>query len=203
MLRQPVPYAVRRAVLARSNGHCEDCGSTLKRLELHHLTYRRDGYTIFGREQPSDLAALCRDCHHARHLDRNGRFWSNPQTMAAYWKQEAVPNRLRLMGSRHRRLDGGKSDAGRRTLPPNSARASRPTVSMIRRHSHRSALIPWAILIALAIGVYVATRGLPPPTDEADPGQRWTQPYNYNDGRGAASWNDRGFDYSDHGGRRR
>ena len=26
-------------------------------------------------EQPSDLAALCRDCHHARHLDRNGRFW--------------------------------------------------------------------------------------------------------------------------------
>jgi hypothetical protein len=52
MPRQPVPYVVRRAVLARSNGHCEDCGSTLKRLELYHLTYRRDGYVIFGLNSP-------------------------------------------------------------------------------------------------------------------------------------------------------
>lgn len=50
--RQPVPYDVRQAVLARASGHCEDCGSTLKRLELHHLTYRRDGYAIFGRDGP-------------------------------------------------------------------------------------------------------------------------------------------------------
>jgi hypothetical protein len=87
--RQPIPYTVRRAVLARSRGHCEDCGSTGIRLELHHLTYRRDGMTIFGRERPSHLVALCRGCHHARHHDRNGRFWSDPEAMAVYWNKRA------------------------------------------------------------------------------------------------------------------
>lgn len=57
-------------------------------LELHHLTYRSDRpdkYDIFGHETPYDLEALCRDCHHAEHIDPAGDFWADPEEMEAYW----------------------------------------------------------------------------------------------------------------------
>jgi 5-methylcytosine-specific restriction endonuclease McrA len=93
MMRPPIPNRVRRIVLARAVGHCEDCGR-VSVLELHHLTYdlsdvtlyHRDvGEFIFGHETPDVLRALCRECHLARHLDRNGDFWSDPKEMETYW----------------------------------------------------------------------------------------------------------------------
>jgi 5-methylcytosine-specific restriction endonuclease McrA len=51
----------RRTVVANSGGICADCGSQV-RLDVHHLTYAR-----LGREHDSDLVAVCRRCHNARH----------------------------------------------------------------------------------------------------------------------------------------
>lgn len=79
MNRAPIPDSVRAAVVRRANGRCEDCGER-DRLELHHLRYWREGEDepIFGTETAADLDALCRGCHHARHVDPFGYFWSDP-----------------------------------------------------------------------------------------------------------------------------
>jgi 5-methylcytosine-specific restriction endonuclease McrA len=85
-MRHPIPDRVRRAVLTRARGHCEDCGR-IAILELHHLTYdlsdvtlyHRDvGGLIFGYETPEVLLALCRECHLARHVV-DGEFFGNPK----------------------------------------------------------------------------------------------------------------------------
>ena len=51
----------RAQVLARARGFCEDCGLRTN-LDVHHLTYKRK-----GQERLTDLRALCRSCHTARH----------------------------------------------------------------------------------------------------------------------------------------
>jgi queuine/archaeosine tRNA-ribosyltransferase len=56
---------VRSRILKRDNFSCKRCGN-VHRIEVHHLTYIR-----FGRELPSDLVTLCRDCHQAVH-DHHG-----------------------------------------------------------------------------------------------------------------------------------
>jgi 5-methylcytosine-specific restriction endonuclease McrA len=87
----PIPENVKREVSQRAQHRCEDCGRDDVRLELHHLRYQTEpGYKgetdyIFGRETPHDLALLCRDCHHHRHVDRNGEFWADPEEKATYW----------------------------------------------------------------------------------------------------------------------
>ena len=69
---------------------CESCGEA-KPLEMHHLTYRHDPYNegipspIFGHESPSDLQALCRNCHQSAHRDLNGDYWQDPEEMDDYW----------------------------------------------------------------------------------------------------------------------
>jgi 5-methylcytosine-specific restriction endonuclease McrA len=86
--RKPIPARVREAVLKRAAHACEDCGEAWP-LELHHLTYARAGSeeeSIFGHETPEALAALCRECHFARHIDPHGDFWRDPEEMAAYWE---------------------------------------------------------------------------------------------------------------------
>ena len=40
---------------------CEMCGSTA--VDIHHIRYRSHG----GTDHPSNLAALCRDCHNMAH----------------------------------------------------------------------------------------------------------------------------------------
>jgi len=85
--RPPIPENVRRRVFARCRRRCEDCGRPY-RLELHHLRYHTDDWrreSILGKETPNDLAALCRWCHHQRHIDPNGEFWADPQEMAEHW----------------------------------------------------------------------------------------------------------------------
>src|SRR5262249_37849035 len=84
----PVPAAVRQAVLERAGGRCEDCGEQTA-LELHHLTYqycpdgRGDLWTwIVGKVTPRILDDLCRYCHQQRHTDLNGDFWADPEEMA-------------------------------------------------------------------------------------------------------------------------
>ena len=64
---------VRAEVLKRADRRCEGCG-WYTQLELHHRHYRSVGHEI-----PSDYAALCRDCHQARHIDRNGEFVRDPE----------------------------------------------------------------------------------------------------------------------------
>ena len=66
---------------------------------MHHLRYQvglhryshpkmaldHAGDPIFGQETPDDLAALCRDRHHNRHLDPDGEFWVDPEAMEDAW----------------------------------------------------------------------------------------------------------------------
>jgi 5-methylcytosine-specific restriction endonuclease McrA len=47
----------REYILKRANGKCEKCGQRPP-TEVHHLTYIR----VFH-ELPSDLLAVCRECH--------------------------------------------------------------------------------------------------------------------------------------------
>jgi 5-methylcytosine-specific restriction endonuclease McrA len=81
-----IPPSVRHAVLARARRRCEDCGALVP-LELHHLRYAppMTELDLPGWESPDDLAALCRTCHHGRHLDPNGHFWADPQAMDDAW----------------------------------------------------------------------------------------------------------------------
>ena len=80
-LRKPIPQDVRRAVLDRARHCCEDCGATV-RFELHHVSYQHPYLDqIFGNEKPEDLAALCRNCHHERHMFW-GVFYSDPDELA-------------------------------------------------------------------------------------------------------------------------
>jgi 5-methylcytosine-specific restriction endonuclease McrA len=83
-----IPEETRRAVLKRAGGRCEDCHRPCS-LELHHLRYHVYVYkymeSIYGRETPADLAALCRECHRRRHIDLNGEWWNDPEEMANYW----------------------------------------------------------------------------------------------------------------------
>jgi 5-methylcytosine-specific restriction endonuclease McrA len=74
------PAVIRLEVLRRSNHRCEDCGTNTQPLELHHRHYR-----CVGSELPSDYDALCRSCHHGRHRDLNGAFWSDPEAEEDAW----------------------------------------------------------------------------------------------------------------------
>ena len=84
----PIPAAVRREVVARAGGHCEDCGDRGP-LELHHLVYMEptpEGEeSILGRETAEDLRALCRDCHRGRHRTPGGGFEADPVDAADQW----------------------------------------------------------------------------------------------------------------------
>jgi hypothetical protein len=61
----------------------------MRALELHHLTYYWHSDpsrgTIFGHETADDLAALCRDCHHDRHIGPDDDFIADPEECAAEW----------------------------------------------------------------------------------------------------------------------
>lgn len=70
---------VRNAALARDGG-CRLCGDT-SRLEVHHRSYER-----WGRELPSDLTTLCRDCHDLitgaqMKMRAERREWTPPQAI--------------------------------------------------------------------------------------------------------------------------
>jgi hypothetical protein len=93
--RAPIPRRVRKLIMRRCRYRCEDC-EQYRPLELHHLRYltaERPREPIFGRESPDDLAALCRDCHHKRHLDPYGRFWVDPEDLAAWHEQRITLHR--------------------------------------------------------------------------------------------------------------
>lgn len=74
-----IPKRTRRLVLHRARWLCEDCGK-FATLEMHHRHYE-----TVGNEKPEDLAALCRECHKARHVDRAGNWWNDPQEREVYW----------------------------------------------------------------------------------------------------------------------
>ena len=101
-----IPRATATAARKRADNCCEDCGNPDEPLELHHLRYVTapgfrglddpGGESIYGHEADEDLVLLCRDCHHNRHLDCNGRaaprrqrrrddFWVDPEEMADAW----------------------------------------------------------------------------------------------------------------------
>lgn len=51
----------RKQRLALDSYKCQKCGEK-KRLQVHHLTYKRRGY-----EKMSDLVTLCENCHKREH----------------------------------------------------------------------------------------------------------------------------------------
>ena len=79
LAKSDMPSPIRREVISRCGGKCEDCGETCQ-ITLHHLHYN-----TVGRESECDLAALCWDCHKVRHRDRNGDYWRDPEEMQQYW----------------------------------------------------------------------------------------------------------------------
>jgi len=53
----------RRGIILRRAGYkCELCGASGVPLDIHHLTYERR-----GNEKYTDLIAICRKCHEAKH----------------------------------------------------------------------------------------------------------------------------------------
>lgn len=81
---ESIPERARRVVVLRSCGRCEECHRAVA-LELHHLRYLDGLDSIRGRETPSDLEALCRDCHKRRHIDPAGDWWNDPEEMENHW----------------------------------------------------------------------------------------------------------------------
>lgn len=54
---------LRRKVVRRSGGRCEECGIGGVELHVHHISYARRGY-----EEPAwDLSCLCAECHKKQH----------------------------------------------------------------------------------------------------------------------------------------
>jgi hypothetical protein len=51
---------LRQFVIKRDEGKCQECGSR-EELEVHHIQPRRHG----GRDAPSNLRTLCKECHTA------------------------------------------------------------------------------------------------------------------------------------------
>ncbi len=61
-LRTPHWRALRRKVLLRWRGLCENC-ATAPAAEVHHKTYER-----MGNELLTDLTPLCSECHKQEHV---------------------------------------------------------------------------------------------------------------------------------------
>lgn len=57
---------VRRMAFAAYGRACQACGST-RRLQVHHVRYRRGGRSVLWHERMDDLAVLCRGCHKKAH----------------------------------------------------------------------------------------------------------------------------------------
>jgi len=55
---------LRADILDKRGAKCEHCGSAAK-IQLHHLTYER-----LGKELPTDVIILCKDCHGKAHNRR-------------------------------------------------------------------------------------------------------------------------------------
>ena len=53
-------YRARRIKQARNR--CQDCGGFRRKLQLHHVSYRR-----LGHEHDDDVLVLCGRCHQKRH----------------------------------------------------------------------------------------------------------------------------------------
>lgn len=61
-LRSPEWRVKRAECLNQAKHRCQLCGRTNRALEAHHNTYER-----LGHELPSDLIALCQECHRRYH----------------------------------------------------------------------------------------------------------------------------------------
>ena len=60
-LRSNAWKRLKRRIIAKRGGFCQDCGSK-KELQLHHLNYER-----LGAERGTDLRLLCKSCHEKTH----------------------------------------------------------------------------------------------------------------------------------------
>lgn len=64
------PYwnEVKRQIRLRDNHRCRDCGRDYN-LEVHHITYYKNGVSIVGKELEhlDCLILLCEKCHHKAH----------------------------------------------------------------------------------------------------------------------------------------
>lgn len=64
------PYwdEVKRQIRLRDKHKCRDCGQDYN-LEVHHITYKKNGVSIVGRELDNldCLVLLCSECHQKVH----------------------------------------------------------------------------------------------------------------------------------------
>ena len=74
---------IRSRVLFRDKLKCRDCGN--KAEQVHHLSYAED--VMEGRDD-TQLISICRQCHTARHPDKQRKRWRPPKTTA---KPKATP----------------------------------------------------------------------------------------------------------------
>jgi len=57
---------MRANVFAHYGRHCALCG-TGSNINIHHVTYVKDGRSIWFREEKNDLIVLCKPCHELMH----------------------------------------------------------------------------------------------------------------------------------------
>jgi hypothetical protein len=81
--RTPVPWETMEVVIKRAKNACESCGTGIKKLTAHHLSYdlmdvthnpEDAGKLIFGSETPEVLRLLCNRCHEKEHFGPDGEF---------------------------------------------------------------------------------------------------------------------------------
>jgi predicted restriction endonuclease len=84
-----IPKPIRQGVLERSNGRCEGCGQRLDpdTWECHHRKLRSQ----FGKDELSNLLALCLPCHVLAHSKRRAFGEPNGLIVASWQQPEEVP----------------------------------------------------------------------------------------------------------------
>lgn len=66
-LKTPHWRKLRLQTLNRFMHKCAPCGSS-KKLQVHHMTYERNGKSVLYNEIDADLVALCDVCHQTWHM---------------------------------------------------------------------------------------------------------------------------------------
>ena len=76
---------IRRTVLRRDGGRCQECGTRQHPLHVHHIVSLSRG----GSDDPSNLVTLCEDCHsqYHSHMGGAGRSRRVPSTRPTFYPQ--------------------------------------------------------------------------------------------------------------------
>jgi hypothetical protein len=147
---------IRRRVVSRDGGRCQECGTSRHPLHVHHIESLSQG----GSDDPSNLVTLCEDCHSRYHSHMGGgqrRAWAPPTQPTFYPHLGVTSAQLRDYEDRHG-LTGTpysleamnaalKSPYG--AFPPKFE--SMPKVHPVPRKRSRTLLKFWCIALLLLL----------------------------------------------------